>query len=33
VMGVTLVYGAMLMTFNGLVDIAYGVLDPRVEAD
>lgn len=33
VMGVTLVYGAMLMTFNGLVDLAYGLLDPRVRSD
>jgi oligopeptide transport system permease protein len=33
VMGVTLVYGAMLMVFNALVDVAYGLLDPRVRLD
>lgn len=31
VLGVTLVYGAILMTMNTLVDIAYAALDPRVE--
>jgi oligopeptide transport system permease protein len=30
VMGVTLVYGALLMVTNALVDVAYGLLDPRV---
>jgi oligopeptide transport system permease protein len=30
VMGVTLVYGALLMVINALVDVAYGLLDPRV---
>jgi oligopeptide transport system permease protein len=31
VMGVTLVYGFLLMFFNTVVDIAYSYLDPRVE--
>lgn len=31
VMGVMLVYGSLLMVFNALVDIAYALLDPRVE--
>lgn len=31
VMGVTLVYGALLMVMNALVDVAYALLDPRVE--
>jgi oligopeptide transport system permease protein len=31
VMGVMLVYGALLMTLNALVDVAYALLDPRVE--
>lgn len=31
VMGVMLVYGALLMLFNTLVDVAYALLDPRVE--
>jgi oligopeptide transport system permease protein len=31
VMGVTLVYGFLLMLFNALVDVAYAFLDPRVE--
>lgn len=30
-MGASLVYGAILMTFNALVDVAYAYLDPRVE--
>jgi oligopeptide transport system permease protein len=30
IMGVTLVYGALLMGFNLIVDIAYGFIDPRV---
>ncbi len=30
VMGVTLVYGSILMVMNALVDIAYAYLDPRV---
>lgn len=30
VMGVTLVYGTILMVMNALVDIAYAFLDPRV---
>jgi oligopeptide transport system permease protein len=33
VMGVTLVYGAMLMVFNAVVDVAYGALDPRVRLE
>jgi oligopeptide transport system permease protein len=32
VMGVTLVYGAMLMVLNAVVDVAYGLLDPRVSS-
>jgi oligopeptide transport system permease protein len=31
IMGVTLVYGVIVMLFNTLVDIAYAFLDPRVE--
>ena len=31
IMGVTLVYGVIVMLFNTLVDIAYALLDPRVE--
>jgi oligopeptide transport system permease protein len=31
IMGVTLVYGVIVMVFNTLVDIAYALLDPRVE--
>jgi oligopeptide transport system permease protein len=31
VMGVMLVYGVILMVFNTLVDIAYALIDPRVE--
>ena len=31
VMGVTLVYGFVLMFFNAIVDVAYSLLDPRVE--
>ncbi|MBI4704543.1 MAG: ABC transporter permease subunit [Deltaproteobacteria bacterium] len=30
VLGVTLVYGVLLMLFNAAVDVAYGLLDPRV---
>ncbi|MBW2529667.1 MAG: ABC transporter permease [Deltaproteobacteria bacterium] len=33
VMGVTLVYAALLMTFNAAVDVAYGLLDPRVKLE
>lgn len=33
VMGVTLVYGFLLMFFNAVVDVAYGFLDPRVRLD
>lgn len=33
VMGVTLVYAALLMTFNALVDVAYSLLDPRVRLE
>ena len=33
VMGVTLVYGTLLMTLNTLVDVAYAMLDPRVRLD
>jgi oligopeptide transport system permease protein len=31
VLGVTLVYGVLLMVINTLVDIVYAMLDPRVE--
>jgi oligopeptide transport system permease protein len=31
VMGVMLVYGVILMLFNTLVDVAYALIDPRVE--
>ena len=31
VVGVTLVYGLLLVTFNAVVDVAYQFLDPRVE--
>ncbi len=30
VLGVTLVYGALVMTLNAVVDVAYAWLDPRV---
>jgi oligopeptide transport system permease protein len=30
VLGVTLVYGVIVMTLNALVDVAYAVLDPRL---
>ena len=30
VLGVTLVYGALVMTFNAVVDVAHAFLDPRV---
>ncbi|MSP24216.1 MAG: ABC transporter permease subunit [Myxococcales bacterium] len=33
VMGVTIVYGTLLMTLNALVDIAYAWLDPRVSLE
>jgi oligopeptide transport system permease protein len=33
VMGVTLVYGTILMVMNALVDIAYAYLDPRVRLE
>ena len=33
VMGITLVYGGILMTLNTLVDVAYAWLDPRVRLD
>ena len=33
VMGVTLVYGSLLMVLNTVVDIAYAWLDPRVKLD
>ncbi len=33
VMGITLVYGGLLMTLNTLVDVAYAWLDPRVRLD
>lgn len=33
VMGVTLVYGTLLMVLNALVDVAYAWLDPRVKLD
>jgi len=33
VMGITLVYGTLLMVLNALVDVAYAWLDPRVKLD
>jgi oligopeptide transport system permease protein len=33
VMGITLVYGSLLMTLNTVVDIAYAYLDPRVKLE
>ncbi len=33
VMGVTIVYGALLMTLNAVVDVAYAWLDPRVRIE
>ena len=33
VMGVVLVYTALLFVMNTIVDISYGILDPRVELD
>ena len=30
VMGVTVLYGALIVVFNFLADVAYSVLDPRV---
>jgi ABC-type dipeptide/oligopeptide/nickel transport system permease component len=32
VLGVTIFYSAFLIAINMLVDILYGVVDPRVEA-
>jgi len=32
VLGVVAVYGAMIVLFNFLVDLAYGLLDPRIRA-
>jgi oligopeptide transport system permease protein len=31
-MGVVVFYGALIVLFNFLVDLLYGVLDPRVRA-
>ncbi len=31
IVGISLVYGVLLVFFNALVDIAYAFLDPRVE--
>lgn len=33
VMGVTILYGAMIIMFNLMVDLLYGVLDPKVRYD
>ena len=33
VMGITLVYGMLLMTLNAVVDVAYAYLDPRVKLE
>jgi oligopeptide transport system permease protein len=33
VMGVTVFYGALIIVANLLVDLLYGVLDPRVRYD
>ena len=32
-LGTVLLYGAILVVFNLLVDIAYGFLDPRIRYD
>ena len=32
VMGVVIFYGVLIIAFNFLVDLLYGVLDPRVRA-
>jgi oligopeptide transport system permease protein len=32
-MGVTILYGTILILFNLLVDLLYGVLDPKVRYD
>ncbi len=32
-MGVTLVYGSLLMVLNAVVDVAYAWLDPRVKLE
>ena len=33
VMGVVIFYGVLIIVFNLLVDLAYGLLDPRVRYD
>jgi oligopeptide transport system permease protein len=33
VMGVVIFYGALIITLNLLVDLAYGVLDPKIRYD
>jgi oligopeptide transport system permease protein len=33
IMGITLIYSTVLVAFNLLVDIAYGILDPRVRLE
>ena len=33
IMGVVLVYAAMLIVFNLLVDVAYVLVDPRIESE
>jgi oligopeptide transport system permease protein len=32
-MGVVIFYGVLIIVFNLLVDLAYGLLDPRVRYD
>jgi oligopeptide transport system permease protein len=33
ILGTVMVYSALLLTFNLLVDLAYGLVDPRIELD
>jgi oligopeptide transport system permease protein len=33
VLGVVVVYGTLIVVFNLLVDLIYGLLDPRVRYD
>ena len=33
VMGVVIFYGALIIALNLLVDLAYGVLDPKIRYD
>jgi len=33
IMGITLIYSTVLVLFNLLVDISYGIIDPRVRLE